>query len=207
MKSNSWIPVVCLLQRRTTTWKGGERYICHSLRRNSSYPDQRQDYSTQYHHTGRKKLQSLFRIPTYWRDRAICNDRASRFLRIPSAGTLSGSRQSPRNTALGQKQSVLLGLRHSDGTKGIYHETLSELWPWSVSGYLDSHPCFSAQRRLHTSRSCPQLKGRFNSLVAGFLETGETLEECVAREVKEETGLDVKNITYFATSPGPTPAD
>ena len=36
-----------------------------SLRRNSSYPDQRQDYSTQYHHTGRKKLQSLFRIPTY----------------------------------------------------------------------------------------------------------------------------------------------
>lgn len=33
------------------------------------------------------------------------------------------------NTALGQKQSVLLGLRHSDGTKGIYHETLSELWP------------------------------------------------------------------------------
>ena len=32
-------------------------------------------------------------------------------------------------------------------------------------------------------------KGTFNSLVAGFLETGETLEECVAREVKEETGL------------------
>ena len=30
-------------------------------------------------------------------------------------------------------------------------------------------------------------KGTFNSLVAGFLETGETLEECVAREVKEET--------------------
>ena len=29
-------------------------------------------------------------------------------------------------------------------------------------------------------------KGRFNSLVAGFLETGETLEECVAREVKVE---------------------
>ena len=44
-------------------------------------------------------------------------------------GHYQGSRQSPRNTALGQKQSVLLGLRHSDGTKGIYHETLSELWP------------------------------------------------------------------------------
>ena len=47
----------------------------------------------------------------------------------PPAGTLPGSRQSPRNTALGQKQSVLLGLRHSDGTKRIHHETLSELWP------------------------------------------------------------------------------
>ena len=33
-------------------------------------------------------------------------------------------------------------------------------------------------------------KGTFNSLVAGFLETGETLEECVAREVKEETGME-----------------
>ena len=31
-------------------------------------------------------------------------------------------------------------------------------------------------------------KGTFYSLVAGFLETGETLEECVMREVKEETG-------------------
>ena len=49
-------------------------------------------------------------------------------------------------------------------------------------------------------------KGTFYSLVAGFLETGETLEECVAREVKEETGLDVKNITYFANQPWPYPS-
>lgn len=49
-------------------------------------------------------------------------------------------------------------------------------------------------------------KGRFNSLVAGFLETGETLEECVAREVKEETGLDIKNITYFSNQPWPFPS-
>ncbi|WP_455586857.1 NAD(+) diphosphatase [Bacteroides sp.] len=49
-------------------------------------------------------------------------------------------------------------------------------------------------------------KGTFNSLVAGFLETGETLEECVVREVKEETGLDVKNITYFGNQPWPYPS-
>ena len=49
-------------------------------------------------------------------------------------------------------------------------------------------------------------KGTFNSLVAGFLETGETLEECVAREVKRETGLDVTNITYFGNQTWPYPS-
>ncbi|WP_291580984.1 NAD(+) diphosphatase [Bacteroides sp.] len=49
-------------------------------------------------------------------------------------------------------------------------------------------------------------KGTFYSLVAGFLETGETLEECVIREVKEETGLDIKNITYFGNEPWPYPS-
>ena len=45
----------------------------------------------------------------------------------------------------------------------------------------------------------------FNSLVAGFLETGETLEECVSREVKEETSLDITNISYFGSQPWPYP--
>lgn len=49
-------------------------------------------------------------------------------------------------------------------------------------------------------------KGTFSSLIAGFLETGETLEECVAREAKEETGLDIKNITYFGNQPWPYPS-
>ncbi|WP_424244973.1 NAD+ diphosphatase [Elusimicrobium posterum] len=43
-------------------------------------------------------------------------------------------------------------------------------------------------------------------LVAGFLETGETLEECAAREVLEETNLKIKNITYFASQPWPFPS-
>ncbi|OAV76133.1 NADH pyrophosphatase [Bacteroidales bacterium Barb7] len=49
-------------------------------------------------------------------------------------------------------------------------------------------------------------KGAFHGLVAGFLEIGETLEECVAREVKEETGLDVCNITYFGNQSWPFPS-
>ena len=46
----------------------------------------------------------------------------------------------------------------------------------------------------------------YYGLVAGFVETGETLEECVRREVWEETHLRVKNIRYFASQPWPFPA-
>ncbi len=39
------------------------------------------------------------------------------------------------------------------------------------------------------------------ALLAGFCEVGETLEQTVAREVQEEVGLRVKNITYFGSQP------
>ena len=40
-----------------------------------------------------------------------------------------------------------------------------------------------------------------NALVAGFTEIGETLEQTVAREVMEETGIKVKNIRYYKSQP------
>lgn len=43
------------------------------------------------------------------------------------------------------------------------------------------------------------------SVVAGFVEVGETFEECVSREVYEETGITVKNIKYFGNQPWPFP--
>jgi len=45
----------------------------------------------------------------------------------------------------------------------------------------------------------------FYSLIAGFVEPGESLEQAVAREVKEETGLDVANIRYRGSQAWPFP--
>jgi len=43
------------------------------------------------------------------------------------------------------------------------------------------------------------------SVLAGFVEPGESLEECVRREVREEVGVEVKNIRYFGSQPWPFP--
>jgi NAD+ diphosphatase len=49
-------------------------------------------------------------------------------------------------------------------------------------------------------------KRDYYGLVAGFLEAGECLEECVRREVMEETGLTIKNLRYFGSQTWPYPS-
>ncbi len=43
------------------------------------------------------------------------------------------------------------------------------------------------------------------SALAGFVEPGETLEQCIEREVEEEVGVRVSRIRYFASQPWPFP--
>ena len=45
----------------------------------------------------------------------------------------------------------------------------------------------------------------YYGLVAGFVETGEPLEEAVHREVREETGIEISDIRYFGSQPWPYP--
>ncbi|MBD5274937.1 MAG: NAD(+) diphosphatase [Bacteroides sp.] len=44
-----------------------------------------------------------------------------------------------------------------------------------------------------------------HALVAGFVETGETLEQCVAREVREETTIEISDIRYVGSQSWPFP--
>lgn len=59
-------------------------------------------------------------------------------------------------------------------------------------------------RQLLLARSPRFPKGRY-SVIAGFVEPGETLEEAVARELQEEVGIEVDNIRYFGSQPWPFP--
>ncbi len=43
------------------------------------------------------------------------------------------------------------------------------------------------------------------SILAGFVDPGESLEEAVVREIREEVGIEVANVRYFGSQPWPYP--
>jgi NAD+ diphosphatase len=59
-------------------------------------------------------------------------------------------------------------------------------------------------RELLLARSPRFAKGMYSAL-AGFVEPGETLEQCLEREVHEEVGIRVCKVRYFASQPWPFP--
>lgn len=71
------------------------------------------------------------------------------------------------------------------------------------------HPCVIVIIRrpgeILMTRKAEWPEGRY-SLVAGFLDLGECLEEAVAREVAEETGVQIENIRYIGSQSWPFPS-
>ena len=59
--------------------------------------------------------------------------------------------------------------------------------------------------RLMLGRGLGWGEGRFSAL-AGFVEPGESIEEAVAREVLEESGVTVRDVSYVASQPWPFPS-
>ena len=66
---------------------------------------------------------------------------------------------------------------------------------------------------VHNGDSCllGQSRGRLSrmrmySALAGFMDQGESIEEAVAREVREEAGIEVKNVRYHSSQPWPFPS-
>jgi NAD+ diphosphatase len=71
------------------------------------------------------------------------------------------------------------------------------------------HPCaivlVKRGNELLLTRKAEWISGRY-SLVAGFLDLGESLEECAIREVREETGINISNVRYVGSQNWPFPA-
>ena len=59
--------------------------------------------------------------------------------------------------------------------------------------------------RILLGRAAPWAPGRYSTL-AGFVESGESLEHAVRREVLEETGVVVGGVSYRGSQPWPFPA-
>jgi len=77
------------------------------------------------------------------------------------------------------------------------HINFPGISPAIIVAVLKGNQILLARARRFTSR--------LYSVIAGFVEPGETLEECVKREVKEEVNIEVENICYFGSQPWPFP--
>jgi NAD+ diphosphatase len=91
--------------------------------------------------------------------------------------------------------------RCSDASCGLVH--FPRLDPAVIMRITHRHPTFG--ERILLARQASWTPGQ-HSVLAGFVETGETLEAAVARETWEEAGLRITNIRYFASQPWPFPS-
>ena len=92
-------------------------------------------------------------------------------------------------------------MRGTDEVAYGYQQTLHELRERSLAPVGHGHHRIGTPGDSILLVHAHNLRGKYYGLVAGFVETGETLEECVRRELMEETGVRVENIRYFGSQP------
>lgn len=99
--------------------------------------------------------------------------------------------------------------RCGDGNEPIFGERGKKCSGCGALHYPHIHPCVIVLVRRRgevlLTRKAGWPEGRY-SLVAGFLDIGECLEEAVAREVREETGVEIDRIRYVGSQNWPFPS-
>lgn len=91
-------------------------------------------------------------------------------------------------------------MKHSEKERMLYCDTCG------FQTYPTISPCVIVavhdKNRLLLTKYAGRAYKNF-ALIAGFVEIGESLEQTVKREVKEEVGLNVKNIKFYKSQPWP----
>lgn len=98
--------------------------------------------------------------------------------------------------------------RCGNKTALVDYELASRCQTCGFQSYQRISPCIIVAvrkgRSILLARS-PRHKPDFYSVLAGFVEGGETLEQAVSREVFEEVGVTVKSLSYIGSQPWPFP--
>jgi len=119
-------------------------------------------------------------------------------LAVHAQGIANWHKKHPRCAICGEKTIVVLA-----GAVRKCPADQSEHYPRTDSAIIVLVK--DSQDRILLGRQKVWPKNRFSTF-AGFVEPGESFENCVTREVMEEAGVKVKEINYLGSQPWPFPA-
>lgn len=157
-----------------------------------------------------------------WHGKPLCAGRVSPLVALPAPFTAEPfnavtDRLDDQLLTLGGIARYLLAWEHESARCprcGSATERLPESWgkrcaPCRLSRFPSTHPCAIVlvlrNDEFLLGRKAIWPAGRY-SLIAGFLDPGESLEECARREVREEAGIEIANLRYVGSQCWPFPS-